>query len=170
MLFLVSHFCYTPCVVIGTSIWKVRASLIGTEWKNFVFWNMGVSSQLSLVSLSLKDLFQGTEEHKYSSYGYLWSKVLASQAKKEKVIKKSVKSRRPRRILMKRRVGSRRGANGIQRRVRTLKRLIPNSDNMGLDGLFRDTANYILSLQTRVRVMQVRVKVLTGSDEWLIQL
>ncbi|KAL4288639.1 hypothetical protein AHAS_Ahas19G0306300 [Arachis hypogaea] len=54
--------------------------------------------------------------------------------------------------------------NGIQSRVRTLKNLIPNSDNnMGLDGLFRETANYILSLQNRVRVMQVMVKVLTGS-------
>ncbi|XP_027367574.1 transcription factor UPBEAT1-like [Abrus precatorius] len=118
---------------------------------------MGVSSLPSLVSLSLKDLLQGNEEKRTSSHGCLWSKVLAAQAKKQKLTK--------RRILMKRRGGSRRGSNGIQRRVRTLKRLIPNSDSMELDGLFRETANYILSLQTRVRVMQVMVKVLTGSDE-----
>nr|KYP74723.1 Transcription factor bHLH151 family [Cajanus cajan] len=118
---------------------------------------MGVSS--SLVSLSLKDLLQGTEENRTSSY--LWSKVLAAQAKKG--TKRGV--RRPRRILMKRRGASRRGSNGIRRRVRTLKSLVPNSDSLGLDGLFRETASYILSLQTRVKVMQVMVKVLTGSDE-----
>ncbi|KAH1191362.1 Transcription factor UPBEAT1 [Glycine max] len=127
---------------------------------------MGISSQPSLVSFSLKDLIQGTEENKTSSsYGCLWSKVLTAQAKKVKGTKRSV--RRPRRILMmNRRSGSRRGSyNGIRRRVRTLKSLVPNSDSLGLDGLFRQTADYILSLQTRVRVMQVMVKVLTGSDE-----
>lgn len=83
--------------------------------------------------------------------------MAAAQAKKG--------GRRPRRILMKRRGGSRRGSNGIRRRVRTLKSLVPNCDSLGMDGVFRETANYILSLQTRVRVMQVMVKVLTGSDE-----
>lgn len=125
---------------------------------------MGVFSQPSLVSLSLKNLFQGIEEHRNSSYGHLWSKLLAAQAKKHKITKKSVKGRRPRRILMKRRGGSRRGVNGIQRRVRKLKRLLPNSDSMELDGLFKETADYILSLQTKVRVMQVMVEVFTGSD------
>jgi len=105
----------------------------------------------------LKDLLlQGAETNRNSSY--LRSKVLAAaQAKKG--------GRRPRRILMKRRGGSRRGSNGIRRRVRTLKSLVPNCDSLGMDGVFRETANYILSLQTRVRVMQVMVKVLTGSDE-----
>lgn len=78
--------------------------------------------------------------------------------------KKKVK--RSRRIFMKRRVGCRRGSYGIQRRVRKLKRLIPNSDeSIGLEGLFRETANYILSLENRVRVMKVMVEVLNGSDE-----
>ncbi|KAK7379829.1 hypothetical protein VNO78_34354 [Psophocarpus tetragonolobus] len=122
---------------------------------------MGISSQPSLVSLSLKDLLQGTEENTSSSYGCLWSKVLAAQFKRG--TRRSV--RRPRRVLMKRRTGSGRGSNGIRRRVRTLKSLVPNCDSLGLDGLFRETANYILSLQTRVRVMQVMVKILTGSDE-----
>lgn len=120
---------------------------------------MGVSSQ---VSFSLRDfLLQGSEENKTCS-SYLWSRVLVAQAKKRSV-------RRPRRVLMMKRRGGtyshRRGSNGIRRRVRTLKRLIPNSDSLGLDGLFQETASYILSLQTRVRVMQVMVKVLTGSDE-----
>lgn len=74
------------------------------------------------------------------------------------------------RILMMRktaRLGSRKHANnGIRRRVRTLKRLIPNGESMGnLDGLFRETTDYILSLQMRVRVMQTTVNVLTNSDE-----
>lgn len=62
--------------------------------------------------------------------------------------------------------GSRRRANnGIERRVRTLKRLVPNGnrDCVGLDGLFRETADYILSLQMRVRVMQIMAKFLTGA-------
>ncbi|BAT94404.1 transcription factor UPBEAT1 [Vigna umbellata] len=113
---------------------------------------MGISSHPSLVSLSLKDLLEGTEANRNSSYGCL-------RTKKKGVI------RRPRRVLMKRRGGCRRGSNGIRRRVRTLKTLVPNSDSLGLDGLFRETANYILSLQTRVRVMQVMVKVLTASHD-----
>ena len=112
---------------------------------------MGISSQPSLVSLSLKDLIQGTEENRTSSsYGCLRSKALAAQAKKVKGTKRSV--RRPRRILMmKRRSGSRRGSNnGIRRRVRKLKSLVPNSDSLELDGLFRDTADYILSLHKQI--------------------
>lgn len=113
---------------------------------------MGISSHPSLVSLSLKDLL---EANRNSSYGCLRTK------------KKGV--RRPtRRVLMKRRGGCRRGSNGIRRRVRTLKTLVPNSHSLGLDGLFRETANYILSLQTRVRVMQVMVNVLTPSHDWFI--
>ena len=82
-----------------------------------------------------------------------------------------LRCKRPRRILMKRRArleGSRRnsGRRGVQRRVRTLKRLVPKSSACtGLDGLFRETADYILSLQMKVKVMQVMVKALTGSDE-----
>ncbi|OIW12591.1 hypothetical protein TanjilG_04755 [Lupinus angustifolius] len=124
---------------------------------------MGISSHPSFVSFSLKDLHQRAEdERNSSSYGYLCSKVVAAQAKKQKVMKKSIKGKRPIRILMKRRGGYRRRlVNGIQKRVRTLKRLVPNSDSMGLDGLFRETADYILALQTRVEVMQVMVNVLT---------
>lgn len=106
---------------------------------------MGISSQPSFASLALKDLLDRTEEHSNSSFA---------------------RKRRTRRILM--RGGCRRssGTNGIQTRVRRLKRLVPNSESvMGLDGLFRETADYILSLQTRVRVMQVMVEVLTGSDD-----
>ncbi|KAI4301529.1 hypothetical protein L6164_034798 [Bauhinia variegata] len=132
---------------------------------------MGVSSEPFPLSLSLKDLIRGTEENK-NSYGSLWSKVLAAQAKKQKVISKSsaAKVRRPSRVLTKRRAvrlieGPRRRSNGIERRVRTLRRLLPNSESMELDGLFRETADYILSLQMRVRVMQIMVKVLTGSDD-----
>ncbi|XP_058741032.1 transcription factor UPBEAT1 [Vicia villosa] len=107
---------------------------------------MGVSSQTSFDAITLEEALQGS-----NNSSYLWSK-------------KRVK--RSRRIFMKRRVGCRRGSYGIQRRVRTLKRLIPNSDeSIGLEGLFRETANYILSLENRVRVMKVMVEVLNGSDE-----
>lgn len=85
------------------------------------------------------------------------------------------KRTKSKRVLMKRRrlgasrrrlgASRRRGNYGIVRRVRILKRLIPNSQTVGsLDGLFRETADYILSLQMRVRVMQIMVKVLSGSE------
>ena len=132
---------------------------------------MGIASESPfLVSLPLRVLHEEAEvENKNSSYGHLWrKKIPATKARKQLVMtQKSVK--KPRRVLMKRRVrlmeGSGRRGNGIQRRLRTLKRLIPNSECMGLDGLFRETADYILSLQMRVRVMQTMVKVLSGSDE-----
>ncbi|KAK2404233.1 transcription factor PAR1 [Trifolium repens] len=119
---------------------------------------MGISSQPSFDALTLKDVLdQGSDEVNNNNSSYLWSKVLDEQAKK--------RVKRSRRIFMNRRIGSRRGSYGIQRRVRTLKRLIPNSDqSIGLDGLFRETANYILSLENRVRVMKVMVEVLNGSD------
>ncbi|GMI99757.1 UPBEAT1 [Hibiscus trionum] len=80
---------------------------------------------------------------------------------------KKQRSPRTRSVVMKRRAvreGSRSLANPIVKKVETLKTLIPNHDSKGLDGLFRDTAEYIVSLQMRVRVMQIMVKVLTGSS------
>ncbi|KAI9082647.1 hypothetical protein K1719_035516 [Acacia pycnantha] len=115
---------------------------------------MGVSSQPSLVPLSFKDSIKGPEV----------------ETKKAMMNKKSVKNRRRRgRIVMKRRAqlmeSSRRRAKKIERRVTKLKWLIPDGESVGLDGLFRKTVHYILTLQMRVRVMQIMVKVLTDSDE-----
>lgn len=59
----------------------------------------------------------------------------------------------------------RRSGSRIERKVRTLKNLIPKVDrSTGLEGLFRDTADYILSLETRVRVMRMMVDKLAGSN------
>lgn len=82
-------------------------------------------------------------------------------------------SKRSRRIAMKRRSrmvggleGSRRPRNEVGRRVQVLKKLIPSSSNtMGLDGLFRDTADYILALEMRVKVMQIMVKALSAASD-----
>ncbi|TYH88613.1 hypothetical protein ES332_D01G199500v1 [Gossypium tomentosum] len=74
--------------------------------------------------------------------------------------------RRSRSMLMKRiPEGCTRTLNPFQKKVKTLKKLIPNKESMGLGGLFRDTAEYIMCLQMRVKVMQIMVKVLTGSNE-----
>ncbi|KAF8394694.1 hypothetical protein HHK36_020911 [Tetracentron sinense] len=54
--------------------------------------------------------------------------------------------------------GSRRSINGIERRVRILMKLVRNGMSTGLDGLFRETADYILALEMRVKVMQIMVK------------
>ncbi|XWS22711.1 hypothetical protein CRYUN_Cryun29cG0059500 [Craigia yunnanensis] len=133
---------------------------------------MGISS-LPLRSFDSNGI-HGNEEMSESN-GSLWSKLLEAQAKRRMKVKKqriitrkkvkNVRCRRPRSILMKRRArqeGSRRPVNPIEKKVKTLKKLIPNKESIGLDGLFRETAEYILSLQMRVKAMQIMVKVLTG--------
>ncbi|CAN0885333.1 Transcription factor UPBEAT1 [Linum grandiflorum] len=53
-------------------------------------------------------------------------------------------------------------AGGVERRVRALKKLIPNGESMGtVEGLFRETADYILGLEMRVRLMQIMLQGLT---------
>ncbi|XP_024933602.2 transcription factor UPBEAT1 [Ziziphus jujuba] len=139
---------------------------------------MGLSQYSLLQPFDLEGVIQKNEK-KCNSNGSLWSKVLEARAKrrcqlatKQRMSMKNMhvmRSRTSRRILMKRTArggGSRRPSKGIERRVKTLKKLVPNTESsVGLDGLFRETADYILSLQMRVRVMQIMVKVLTNSDE-----
>ncbi|KAG6749774.1 hypothetical protein POTOM_046843 [Populus tomentosa] len=125
--------------------------------------------------VSFKAKVQGNEEMvHYKSNETLWEKVMEGKARRRCPPRKHkhgrhAEGKRPRRVLMKRvaRVegSTRRAGYGVGRRVRTLKKLIPNGESLGLDGLFRETADYILSLQTRVKVMQLMVKELTGSDE-----
>ncbi|KAK1385060.1 BHLH1 transcription factor [Heracleum sosnowskyi] len=83
-------------------------------------------------------------------------------------------SKRSRRIAMKRRSrrmvggseGSRRPRNEVGRRVNVLKKLIPSSSNtMGIDELFKDTADYILALEMRLKVMQIMVKALSNASD-----
>ncbi|KAF5455412.1 hypothetical protein F2P56_024989 [Juglans regia] len=144
---------------------------------------MGASPQSQLVAISMKgSMLQGNEQSCSSTANgsSLWGKIMEAQGKRRwQGIRKQRRmiprrhlgghvklGKRPTGILMKKmaRSGSRKHANGIGRKVRTLKRLVPNSESMGLDGLFRETADYILSLQMRVRVMQTMVDALTNSD------
>ncbi|KAK9201992.1 hypothetical protein WN944_017201 [Citrus x changshan-huyou] len=127
--------------------------------------------------LDLKSIIQGNDKEKCKLSESLRNKVLEAQAKrgssswqvmrKKRVTRKNghIKTRR---ILMKKRArleGSRIPATVIEKKVKTLKKLIPNGEPLGLDGLFRETADYILALQMRVKVMQIMVNVLTGSEE-----
>ncbi|VVB03596.1 unnamed protein product [Arabis nemorensis] len=60
---------------------------------------------------------------------------------------------------------SRRPCRAIHRRVKTLKELVPNTKTSeGLDGLFRQTADYIMALEMKVRVMQTLVQVLSETN------
>ncbi|KAJ0259079.1 Transcription factor UPBEAT1 [Hirschfeldia incana] len=69
---------------------------------------------------------------------------------------------RPKKILE----ATRRPSRAIHKRVKTLKKLVPNSKSSseGLDGLFMQTADYILALERKVRVMQTMVQFLTETD------
>ncbi|KAH6823907.1 transcription factor UPBEAT protein [Perilla frutescens var. hirtella] len=55
--------------------------------------------------------------------------------------------------------------NAVERKVRTLKKLIPNCESMGVERLFRETADYIMALQMRVKVMQIVVDAFSVSDD-----
>ncbi|KAF8107010.1 hypothetical protein N665_0129s0078 [Sinapis alba] len=60
---------------------------------------------------------------------------------------------------------SRRPCRAIHKRVKRLKQLVPNTkSSQGLDGLFRQTADYILALEMKVKVMRTMVQVLTETD------
>ncbi|KAI7982481.1 Transcription factor UPBEAT1 [Camellia lanceoleosa] len=141
---------------------------------------MDASSQHTLVGLNF--LGNYSNEGRCNSNGplLLWNKALEAQTRRRSlkgrkqkalftVIKKGhVRSKRSRRILMKKRTrleGSRRSQNVIEKRISTLRKLVPNSESVGLDGLFRDITDCILSLQMRVKVMQIMVKVLSGCDD-----
>ncbi|XP_068660386.1 transcription factor UPBEAT1-like [Aristolochia californica] len=52
----------------------------------------------------------------------------------------------------------RRPLSRVERRVRTLQRLVPSAKSMDLDGLFQETADYILNLEMKVKVMQILLK------------
>ncbi|EEF47237.1 transcription factor, putative [Ricinus communis] len=95
--------------------------------------------------------------------------VVRKQSDSKKTGGHVTRNRRCRRVLMKSRAGVRgyrsNTATGIHKRVKTLKKLIPNSESMGLEGLFRETADYILSLQMRVNLMQIMVKVLSSDSD-----
>ncbi|KAE8009320.1 hypothetical protein FH972_005764 [Carpinus fangiana] len=132
---------------------------------------MGVSpAQSLLVSLDMKGTTMlQANDHQQISCSANGSSLGKKQRRSSGGHVKITSKRRPTKVLMKRmaRVGSRNHANAaVGRRVRTLKRLIPNGESMGsLDGLFREAADYIFSLQMRVRVMQIMVNALTNSDE-----
>ncbi|KAL9227650.1 hypothetical protein vseg_003316 [Gypsophila vaccaria] len=93
------------------------------------------------------------------------------RSKLRKIRRKQVHMKKNKRVLMKRRRisgssrGCARGEEGIERRVRTLKQLIPKPENQGLEGLFRDAASYIMSLQMRVRVMRLMLHILSTSSQ-----
>ncbi|XP_059646029.1 transcription factor UPBEAT1-like [Cornus florida] len=121
----------------------------------------------SLHALDLKGMVLENKGTSQSSIGSLWSKVMKAQSIKTNMGGHG-RSGRHRRILMKRRAlleGSRRPVYGIERKVRTLKKLVPNGKSKPLDGLFRDTNNYIVLLQTRVKVMKMMIQLCSKTDE-----
>ncbi|XP_057782242.1 transcription factor UPBEAT1 [Salvia miltiorrhiza] len=70
-------------------------------------------------------------------------------------------------VMMRRAERRRRGSprNAVERKVRTLKKLIPNCESMGVERLFRETAEYIVALQRRVKVMQTVVDALSSASD-----
>ncbi|KAL8457366.1 hypothetical protein ACS0TY_035283 [Phlomoides rotata] len=55
--------------------------------------------------------------------------------------------------------------NAIEGKVTTLQKLVPNCESEGVEGLFREIADYIMALEMRVKVMQIMVDLLSGCDD-----
>ncbi|KAL8498682.1 hypothetical protein ACS0TY_021861 [Phlomoides rotata] len=55
--------------------------------------------------------------------------------------------------------------NAIEGKVTTLQKLVPNCESGGVEGLFREIADYIMALEMRVKVMQIMVDLLSGCDD-----
>nr|XP_027065771.1 transcription factor PAR2-like [Coffea arabica] len=138
---------------------------------------MGGPNQPFLISSNL--LIKG----KCNLVNPLLSKVLELQDKKRRCAadhsgfrngrntKMKIRSR-PRFLMMRRACLERRrrgpvgtSGNGIQRKVRILKKLIPNSESREIDALFQEAADYVLALQMRVKAMQIMVNLLSGSAD-----
>lgn len=76
-----------------------------------------------------------------------------------------VKGKRCKSIVRRRVECSRRFEVEIGRKVRVLKKLIPmNCEDLGLERIFEETADYILALEMRIKVMQVMVNMLSPSN------
>lgn len=128
---------------------------------------MGVSTQASLD-------FLGNGEIMYNPSGPLIT-LEEAQGRKQRVISTEIKKGRTRRrrILMNRRL-MRKGRRlqrqscrikPAQKRITALRKLVLMSGSTGLEGLFREAADYIVSLQIRVKAMQVMINALSCSDE-----
>ncbi|KAG9150319.1 hypothetical protein Leryth_017620 [Lithospermum erythrorhizon] len=108
-----------------------------------------------------------------SSSNPFWIQFLETQVKRTSP-KRKIKTKRSRRNIMKIRArlernrrssSSRNGRNEIVKKVKVLKKLVPNCESTRMETLFRETADYIVALQMRVKVMQTVVNALEGSDE-----
>lgn len=133
---------------------------------------MGVSQPTILSSLDLKGMVLDNKGMEGCSSGSIWYKVVQLQAMRRRSNRRHRTKRnygwnRRSNALMKRRAltkGSRRSMDGVERRVRTLQKLLPNVKSMDMDGLFMEAAGYILCLEMQVKVMQIMVKVLSNSN------
>ncbi|XP_010268101.1 PREDICTED: transcription factor UPBEAT1-like [Nelumbo nucifera] len=125
---------------------------------------MGIPSKSFFLSLDLN----GDITERRDSFWCKVFEVRAMRRRQERKFKHRMKkicgghgwSTRPRRSLMKRT----RRMKGMERKVRTLRKLVPNGKSRGLGELFEETADYILFLQMQVKVLQALVKVSTDSN------
>lgn len=133
---------------------------------------MGVSQSPILSSLDLKGMVLENKVMDRSSSGSIWYKAIQHQAMRRSLNRRQRTKRnsgwnKRSKVLMKTRVlleCSRRSMSGVERRVRTLQKLLPNVKSMDMDGLFMEAADYIVCLEMQVKVMQIMVKVLSNSE------
>ncbi|GMJ03670.1 hypothetical protein HRI_004036200 [Hibiscus trionum] len=87
-----------------------------------------------------------------------------------KIKLRQIKCRKPRTrsVLMKKMAGRRRRRNpqsSVETKLRTLRKLIHSDGSMGFEGLFVETAEYILSLQMKIKAMEIMVRALSVCNE-----
>ncbi|KAJ3669635.1 hypothetical protein LUZ60_011585 [Juncus effusus] len=95
-------------------------------------------------------------KHRASHSSFMRIKQTISRTKRVIISKKN-----QRRKLLE---SSRKSATQIVRKIQMLRRLVPGGDSTEIDDLFRVAADYILSLQMQVRVMEYMVNALNPKD------
>lgn len=122
---------------------------------------MDASSLESLLfTLSSTDISLHPNQPCHPHHDSLPIHALVKQDRRKRKQKSTMDLTRRRDLLQ----GTRRPVSLVGKRVRVLRRLVPNGESMELDGLFMEVADYIACLQAQIKVMQIMVELLSDGS------
>ena len=148
---------------------RVVKIIVKDIWNNFLISKFTFYNGYSTTILS-RSCFNWWKHLKQSFldsfFGSTNQKNIFEKDNQEQKIKRITMKRRARLERNRRRsLSSRNGSIEVVKKVKVLKKLVPNCESTKMENLFQETADYIMALQMQVKVMQVMVNVLQGTDE-----